>query len=60
MPWHQSDIIRLITAGRKNSEIAYELFISEGYVRNTPAEIFRKIGVRSSKEFAVLGAKRRP
>ncbi len=52
------DIARLITAGRKNSEIASELFLSEGYVRNTLAEIFRKVKVRNSKELAVWGAKR--
>ena len=53
----ESDIARLITAGRKNAEIASELFISEGHVRNTLAEIFRKVEVRNSKELAVWGAK---
>ena len=52
------DIARLITAGRKNSEISSELFLSEGHVRNTLAEIFLKVEVRNSKELAVWGAKR--
>jgi len=51
------DIISLLTKGKTNSEIAAELFISEGYVRNQLLEIRDKLGLRNSKEMAVWGAK---
>jgi len=53
----EQDIVRLITAGKKDTEIAGELFISEGYLRNILVEIREKLGLRNSKELAVWGAK---
>lgn len=53
----EQDIVRLITAGKKNSEIAKELYLSEGYLRNILVEIREKLGLRNSKELAVWGAK---
>lgn len=53
----EQDIVRLITAGKKDSEIAAELFISEGYLRNKLVEIRDKLGLRNSKELAVWGAR---
>lgn len=53
----EQDIVRLITAGRKDAEIAGELYISEGYLRNILVEIREKLGLRNSKELAVWGAK---
>ncbi len=51
------DIVCLITAGKKDSEISRELFISEGYIRNQLIVIREKLGLRNSKELAVWGAK---
>jgi len=51
------DMVRLVTAGKKDSEISKELFISEGYVKNQLAIIREKLGFRNSKELAVWGAR---
>lgn len=53
----EEDIVRLITDGKKDSEIAGKLFISEGYLRNILVELREKLGLRNSKELAVWGAK---
>ncbi len=53
----EQDIVRLITAGKKDNEIAKELFISEGHLRNKLVEIREKLGLRNSKELAVWGAR---
>lgn len=53
----ERDIVRLITAGKKDTEIAGELYLSEGYLRNILVEIREKLGLRNSKELAVWGAK---
>jgi len=51
------DIVRLITAGKKDAEISKELSVSEGYIRNQLVDIRDKLGLRNSKELAVWGAK---
>ena len=51
------DIVRLITAGKKDAEISKELTVSEGYIRNQLVDIRDKLGLRNSKELAVWGAK---
>lgn len=53
----QKAIISLITAGKRNSEIAKELFIDEGYLRNQLVHIRTALGLRNSKELAVWGAR---
>jgi DNA-binding NarL/FixJ family response regulator len=53
----ETDIVALLTEGKTNAEIAGELFLSEGYVRNQLVEIREKLGLRNSKELAVWGAK---
>lgn len=53
----ERDIVRLIASGKKDVEIANELFISEGYLRNLLVETREKLGLRNSKELAVWGAK---
>ena len=53
----QKAIISLITAGKRDSEIAKELFIDEGYLRNQLVHIRTALGLRNSKELAVWGAR---
>lgn len=53
----QKEIIRRITAGKKDAEIAKELYISEGYLRNQLVSIREMLGLRNSKELAVWGAR---
>lgn len=53
----QKEIVRLITAGRRDAEIAKELYISEGYLRNQLADIRERLGLRNCKELAVWGAR---
>jgi len=51
----EKEIVRLITAGKKNAEIARALSYSDGYVRNQIADILEKLNLRNSKELAVWG-----
>jgi len=53
----QKDIISLITAGKKDAEIAGELYIDEGYLRNQLVTIRGILGLRNSKELAAWGAR---
>ncbi len=51
------EIVRLMTAGRTNAEIARQLFLSEGYIRNQLVVIRGKLDVRNSLELVAWGAK---
>lgn len=51
------EIVSLITAGRTDKEIAQELKVDDGYIRNKLTIIREKLGLRNSKELAVFGAK---
>ncbi len=53
----QREIIRWITAGKKDAEIAKELFVSEGHLRNQLVSIRELLGLRNCKELAVWGAR---
>jgi len=53
----QKEIIRLLTAGKKDSEIAEALYMSDGYLRNQLMIIRTALGLRNSKELAVWGAR---
>lgn len=56
-PGEQS-IVKLITYGKTDAQIAKELYMSEGHLRNTLVSIRKKVGVKNSKELAVWGLKR--
>ncbi|OUC97689.1 response regulator [Streptosporangium minutum] len=43
----ESEVIRLVAGGMSNSEIATELFISPGTVKNHIAAVHRKLGTRN-------------
>ena len=48
------DIIRLIANGYSNKEIATELFLSEGTVRNYLSSILDKLQLRDRTQVAVF------
>lgn len=48
------EIIRLISEGYSNKEIASELFLSEGTVRNYLSSILDKLGLRDRTQVAVF------
>jgi DNA-binding NarL/FixJ family response regulator len=50
----ERDILRLITRGMTNAEIAHTLFLSEGTVRNHLSAIFEKLGVTDRTQAAVI------
>ena len=53
-------ILRLVAIGRSNKEIANELNLAEGTVKNYVSRIMDKLNVRSRTELAVKAVKSRP
>jgi len=53
----QVAILRLISSGHSNKEIAAEVHLSENTVKTHIQEIFRKLGVRNRVEAAILAGK---
>jgi two-component system response regulator DevR len=53
----QVSILRLISRGHSNREIATEVHLSENTVKTHIQEIFRKLGVRNRVEAAILAGK---
>lgn len=49
------DVLRLITHGFSNSEIASHLHLSEGTVRNHVSTIFSKLNVSDRTQVAIMG-----
>jgi len=47
-------VLRLLAIGRTNAEIASQLFLSEGTVRNYVSSIFTKLGVSERTQAAVI------
>ncbi|MCL1808191.1 MAG: response regulator transcription factor [Clostridiales bacterium] len=50
-------ILRLVVSGKTNSEIAAELFLSEGTVRNYVSSMLSKLGCKSSRDLVIFGIK---
>src|ERR1700682_1786822 len=53
----QVAMLRLISSGHSNKEIAAEVHLSENTVKTHIQEIFRKLGVRNRVEAAILAGK---
>ena len=50
----ERDVLRLLAHGRSNAEIAAQLFLSEGTVRNYVSSVFTKLGVNDRTQAAVV------
>lgn len=50
----EREILRLLANGRSNTEIAAQLFLSEGTVRNYVSGIFAKLGVTDRTQAAII------
>ena len=50
----EHEILRLLANGRSNTDIATQLFLSEGTVRNYVSGIFTKLGVTDRTQAAVI------
>lgn len=55
----EEEILALITQGRSNRDIADQIFLAEGTVKNYVSRIMEKLGVSSRTELAVLALKRK-
>lgn len=55
----ESEIIKLIADGMTNREIASQLFLSEGTIRNSISVILEKLNLRSRTELAIFYYKSR-
>ncbi len=55
----ETDVLKLLTKGMLNKEIAKELTISEKTVKNHISNIFRKLGVQDRTQAAVYAIKNR-
>jgi DNA-binding NarL/FixJ family response regulator len=53
----EQEILRLMTHGLNNAEIAKRMFLSEGTVRNYASAIFGKLGVEDRVQAVVLAIK---
>ncbi|HBX69421.1 MAG TPA: hypothetical protein DEH25_08570 [Chloroflexi bacterium] len=53
----EGDILRLLAQGLSNADIAAQLFLTEGTVRNYTSEIFKKLGVSDRTQAAVVALK---
>jgi NarL family two-component system response regulator LiaR len=50
----ESEILRLLAQGLSNADIAQQLYLTEGTVRNYTSEIFKKLGVNDRTQAAVV------
>jgi two-component system, NarL family, response regulator LiaR len=50
----EREVLRLLAKGMSNTEIAGQLFLSEGTVRNYVSALFAKLGVADRTQAAVI------
>lgn len=50
----EKDILKLLASGLSNADIAQQLYLTEGTVRNYTSEIFKKLGVSDRTQAAVM------
>lgn len=54
LTFREKQIVDLVIQAKLNKEIAYELHLSEGTVKEYLHKVFRKVGVKTRTELAVL------
>lgn len=52
-------IIRMVAGGKSYKDMAHELFLSEGYIRNILSEILIKLNLKDRLQLAVFAVKNR-
>ncbi|MBN1668269.1 MAG: response regulator transcription factor [Anaerolineales bacterium] len=50
----EQDVLRLLAQGLSNADIAQQLYLTEGTVRNYTSEILKKLGVADRTQAAIL------
>jgi DNA-binding NarL/FixJ family response regulator len=50
----EKEILNLISQGLTNADIAQQLFLTEGTIRNYTSEIFKKLGVSDRTQAAII------
>jgi DNA-binding NarL/FixJ family response regulator len=55
LSFREKQIVRLVQQAKANKEIAYELSLTEGTVKEYLYHIFRKLGVRNRTDLALWG-----
>ncbi len=50
----EQELLKLLASGLSNSEIARQLYLSEGTVRNYTSELFKKLGVSDRTQAVVI------
>jgi DNA-binding NarL/FixJ family response regulator len=50
----EQDVLRLLAQGLSNADIAQQLYLTEGTVRNYTSEILKKLGVSDRTQAAIL------
>lgn len=50
----EQELLKLLASGLSNSEIAHQLYLSEGTVRNYTSELFKKLGVSDRTQAVVI------
>lgn len=56
----EEQIIRLVCKAKLNKEIAHELHLTEGTIKEYLSRIFRKLGVSNRTELAIWALKHHP
>lgn len=60
LSFREKQVINLVCMAKLNKEIAYELHLTEGTIKEYLNRIFRKLGVSSRTELAVWALTRKP
>jgi len=55
----EKELVELVRQGKLNKEIAFELRLAEGTIRDYLSRLFRKLGVKNRTELAVWAMTRR-
>ena len=56
----EQQVVNLVSQAKPNKEIAFELHLSEGTIKEYLNRIFRKVGVANRTQLAVWAVKRQP